>query len=273
MENNTLPLVGVQLKLKDLPSYCEWLIESQRDLEIQDPSYGWVLDSDWRPQVRQARDLLDGYTGQLGVHGPWYGLPLLCPDTRVQELVVTRLKQALDFAVAIGATQMVLHSPFEFYGSPMVAHTPAYRLLDEIKLVHEMLADFLPLAQQANCALVLEVSYDTNTAPLLALARSFDSNDVQIGLDTGHAFVMQRIGGPPPDQWVRDAGPLLAHVHLQDTDGFLDRHWPPGRGNINWYALCEALQSLSHRPRLLLEVRPDKVWEGVGWLSGQGFVR
>lgn len=101
MENNTLPLVGAQLELKDLPPYCEWLIESQRDLEIQDSSYGWVLDSDWRPQVRQPRDLLDGYTGRLGVHGPWYGLPLLCPDARVQELVVTRLKQALDFAAGV----------------------------------------------------------------------------------------------------------------------------------------------------------------------------
>jgi sugar phosphate isomerase/epimerase len=223
--------------------------------------------------VRQARDLLDGYTGRLGVHGPWYGLPLLCPDARVQELVVTRLKQALDFAVAIGATQMVLHSPFEFYGSSMVAHTPAHGLLDEIKLVHETLADFLPLAQQANCVLVLEMCYDKNSAPLLALARSFDSDYVQIGLDTGHAFLMQRIGGPPPDQWVRDVGPPLAHVHLQDTDGLLDRHWPPGKGNINWYALFEALQSLSHRPRLILEIDHDKIWQAAGWLSAQGFVR
>ena len=111
MENNTLPLVGAQLEIKDLPPYCEWLIENQRDLEIQDSSYGWVLDSDWRSRVRQARDLLDGYTGRLSVHGPWDGLPLLCYDARVQELVVTRLKQALDFAAALGATQMVLHSP------------------------------------------------------------------------------------------------------------------------------------------------------------------
>lgn len=273
MENTTLPIVGATLTVKDLPPYCEWLIENQRDLEIEDPGYGWVLDSDWRPRVRQARDLLDGYTGRLGIHGPWNGLPLLCYDARVQELVVTRLKQALDFAAALGATQMVLHSPFEFYGSPMVAHTPAHRLLDEIKRVHETLADVLPLAQQANCALVLEVCYDTNTAALLALVRSFDSNDVQISLDTGHAFVMQRIGGPPPDQWVRDAGPLLTHLHLQDTDGLLDRHWPPGRGNINWYALFEVLQSLSHRPRLLLEIDHDKIWQAAGWLSVQGFAR
>ena len=58
MENDTLPLVGAQFELKDLAPNCEWLIESQRDLEIQDPSYSRVLDSDWRPQVRQARDLL-----------------------------------------------------------------------------------------------------------------------------------------------------------------------------------------------------------------------
>ena len=52
MENDTLPLVGAQFELKDLAPNCEWLIESQRDLEIQDPSYSRVLDSDWRPQGR-----------------------------------------------------------------------------------------------------------------------------------------------------------------------------------------------------------------------------
>jgi len=90
---------------------------------------------------------------------------------------------------------------------------------------------------------------------------------------TGHAFVMQQIGGPPPDQWVRDAGLLLAHVHLEDTDGLLDRHWAPGEGSVNWFALFDALGELSHEPRLLLEIDHAKVGQGADWLIERGFVR
>jgi sugar phosphate isomerase/epimerase len=273
MRNDPVPTIGASLSIETLPLYRDWLMADQRDLEIDDPCCSDMLDGDWRPRVRQARDLLDGYAGRLSIHGPWQALPLLCYDARVREVVVTRLKQALEFGAELGATQMVVHSPFEFYGHPQVAHTAAHGLAEEIEQVHETLAHVLPLAQQANCALVLEVSYDTHSMPLVALVHSFESDQVQVSLDTGHAFVLQRIGGPPPDQWVRDAGKLLTHLHIQDSDGLLDRHWPPGRGNINWYALFEALGELQHQPRLLLEIDHAQVRQGADWLIQRGFVR
>ncbi len=97
---------------------------------------------------------------------------------------------------------------------------------------------------------------------------------VQLSLDTGHATIMQAIGAPAPDQWVREAGPLLAHLHLQDTDGALDRHWAPGDGTINWFALFEALGELAHQPRLLLELDDHRqIPRGVAFLAGRGLAR
>ena len=271
MATNKPITIGANLKIKDLPDHIDWLIESQRDLELFDPSDGNVLDNDWKGLARQACALLDGYQGRLGIHGPWEGLPLLCRDLQVRKLVTLRLKQALEFASAVGATQMVLHSPFEFYGSPMVAHTPAFGLEEEISQVHQVLDPVIPMAQQINCEIAIEVSYDTHSGPLIKLVESFQSDYVRVSLDTGHAFLLQRLGGPPPDQWVRDAGLLLSHLHLEDTDGFLDRHWAPGEGNVNWFALFEALGELDHRPRLILEVKSSKIRQAFEWLSSRGF--
>jgi sugar phosphate isomerase/epimerase len=106
----------------------------------------------------------------------------------------------------------------------------------------------------------------------LSLIESFDDELVRLSLDTGHAYIMQRLGGPPPDQWIRDAGPLLTHIHIDDTDGLFDRHWAPGEGNINWYAVFEALEELNHSPRLLLEIQAAKVRAAAGWLQLKGFV-
>ncbi|NJM07495.1 sugar phosphate isomerase/epimerase [Candidatus Gracilibacteria bacterium] len=269
-----LPTLGAAMPINELPKHLEWLLADQRDLELWDPSYGDVLDGDWQPLAHEARQLLDGYSGRLGIHGPWNGLPLTCPDLRVQALVAERLKQGLEFASAIGATQMVVHSPFDFFGSPHTAHTPSAGLADEIELAHATLAPVLPIAAAIGCTLVVEVCGDTNTRPLIELVRSFDGEAVRLSLDVGHALVMQRCGGPPADQWVRDGGMVLQHLHLQDNDGLLDRHWAPGEGNLNWYALFEALADFGQQPRLLLELaQTDKIPQGAAYLVGRGLAR
>jgi sugar phosphate isomerase/epimerase len=268
------PLVGAALMAERLPAYRDWLIADQRDLEIQDPCLPSVLDGDWKPLARQIRELLDGYTGRLGIHGPFIGLTISAYDPKLRALVADRLRQGLEFAIAVGATHMVIHSPYEYFGSPLVAHTPAARQEPEIGLARATLEAVLPLAEQAGCTLVVENIYDSNPAPWLALVRAFESPFVRASIDTGHAMITQRAGGPPPDQWVREAGPLLAHMHLQDTDGHYDRHWAPGDGGINWYALFEALGELEAPPRMVLELRDHtNIPRGAGFLARSGLAR
>lgn len=64
---------------------------------------------------------------------------------------------------------------------------------------------------------------------------------------------------------------MLTHVHLQDTDGFADRHWAPGEGNIPWVAAFRALGRLTSNPRLILELRNhDDVRKGAAHLAALG---
>jgi len=57
---------------------------------------------------------------------------------------------------------------------------------------------------------------------------------------------------------VHSAGEMLEHIHLQDADGFADRHWALGEGTIRWHAVFRAIAALQVKPRLILELR-DKV--------------
>ena len=73
----------------------------------------------------------------------------------------------------------------------------------------------------------------------------------------------------PPSPERQAALMLLGHVHLQDVDGHLDRHWPPGMGTVNWQALFAALSTLDHQPRLLLELRePARIPQAMRYLGG-----
>jgi len=274
MTDGTLPLLGASMTVADLAEHADWLLADGRDVELQDPCQPGVLDSDWAPLVRRAREALDGHTGRVGVHGPFDGIALMSKDVRVRALAIERLRQGLDFGAELGATHMVVHSPFMFFGTPFVPHSEGLGRAEQLELVHATLGPVLERAREVGCTLGIEGIQDKHPAPLLALVRSFESEHVRMSLDIGHALINHRHGGPPPDQWVLEAGDLLGHLHLQDSDGNVDRHWPPGTGQINWYALFEALGTLRHRPRLILELkRIGELRRGAAWLAERGLAR
>jgi len=267
----SLPVVGAAMPIGLLPTHRNWLLEHQgRDLELQDGYMPAVLDGDWKPLVAKAKEALDGYTGRLGIHGPYDGLWMASSDPLVRRMIAERYNKALEFAADLGATHMVIHSPFLFFGHPQMAHTFANGLRQQIEYVHDTLEAVLPMARNLGLTLVIENISDTSPAPLRALVQSFDSEHLRMSLDVGHAFLMQQVGGPTPDQWVLEAGQLLGHVHLQDNDGFLDRHWNPGQGSINWRALFRALAKIDARPRMILEVRGPEIAPAWSWMVEQG---
>lgn len=280
LEESKTPVLGASLKVSELAEHRDWLMRGQRDLEITDGSWprdfedGW----DWRPLAREARSVLDGHKGRLSIHSPTKDLPIMARDPKVRAVVAERLLSALEFAGEIGATHMVVHSPFGAFGAnPFMQYSPISSLEYEVDTVHATMGKVLPAARDAGCTLVIENCWDTNPGPLLKLVDSFGSEHVRMTLDTGHAYITHRlVGGPPPDQWIREAGGLLAHLHLADNDGNADRHWSPGDGDLNWFALFEALAELSHEPRLIIELidpPPGAYARAAGRLGQRGFAR
>lgn len=266
----TPPVLGAALPVDHLEAHRDWLLEAPRDLEVQDAVRPGVLDGDWRPLVRRVRELLAGHSGRLGLHAPFDGLSMASSDPAVRAFVSKRYTAALEFGAELGASHMVVHSPFIFFGHPQLAHAPTNGLGTLIAQAQATLEDVIPLAERLGCTLVVENIRDTNPRPLLTLVASLGSPRVRASLDTGHAFITHQVGGPTPDQWVREAGALLDHVHLQDNDGQLDRHWPPGDGGVNWRVLFGAIGELEQTPRLILEVRPGDLRRGADHLTRLG---
>jgi len=257
-----LPLkIGAALMVEDLPTYRDWLIDGQRDLELQDFLKPDVLLGDWRALVAEAKRHLDGFEGRLGIHGPFYDLPLDIKDPELAPILSRRMVTAVEAAAALGATQMVVHSPYKtwdwynFGNNPRAGNTPSSAEAT-ISRVQENLRPAVTLAETHGITLVIENIEDIDPAWRRDLAASFGSDHVRLSIDTGHAhYAHAATGAPPVDFFVTDAGAMLSHVHLQDADGFADRHWPPGRGTVNWHAVFCAIAALPQTPHLVLELR------------------
>jgi sugar phosphate isomerase/epimerase len=272
-QNPSPPIVGAAMNIRSFPAYRGWIIEQQRDLEIQDFMDAPALDGDWRSIADNIKRQLDGYRGRLGIHGPFWGFMIDSQDPLVRAVVTRRFLQALEACEAIGATQMVIHSPFTTWDYNNLDLNPRSRAA-LTERVHATLKDVVARAESIGCELVIENIEDKDPMARVQLAKSFNSNAVRVSLDAGHAhYAHVSTGAPPVDYYVNAANDMLAHVHIHDNDGYADRHWVPGEGTVRWQAVFRALGALGIKPRLVLEVRDTtQIRQSAAYLESLGLV-
>jgi sugar phosphate isomerase/epimerase len=170
---STLPVVGVALTSHHLSQHLDWILADQRDLEIQDITDPDLLDDDWQARAYAIREMLQAHTGRRGIHGPFYGIDIGCKDRAIQAVVQQRLLQGLEFAQIVGASHMVVHSPFMAFGSPFSAIQPK-TLASTIKIANHIMAPVVAKAAEIGCLLVIETIQDQHPQHLRSLITSFD---------------------------------------------------------------------------------------------------
>ncbi|MEM8631472.1 MAG: sugar phosphate isomerase/epimerase family protein [Pseudomonadota bacterium] len=269
--------VGAALQISELPQFRDWLFEMDRDLEIQDFYSSAGITGDWAPRVAEAKKTLDGFKGRMGIHGPFEGFTIDNDDPEFAPVITRRMMTGLDICAALGATQMVVHSPYttwdynNFGNNPRQDNVPSARER-KIEAVHTVMRPVVARAADQGVTLVIENIEDINPGDRMELADSFNSSAMKLSIDTGHAhYAHGSTGAPPVDYFVEHAGAKLDHVHIQDADGYADRHWAPGQGTILWHSVFRALSALPVKPHLVLELRDAQhIPAAMAYLEGQG---
>lgn len=275
MPPSHLPVLGACMPIDSLVEYRDWILADQRDVELQDFCFPSVLSGDdWKDRAARARDLLKGHTGRLGIHGPFWGFSIASKDPEIRAVVRRRMDQGLDACAETGATQMVVHSPYTTWGYNNVDFDRSGRA-DQIELAHDTLLPAVRRAETLGVTLVIENIEDKDPKDRVALARSFDSAAVKVSVDTGHAYYAHgSTGAPPVDAYILAAGDLLDHVHVQDADGYADRHWVPGEGSILWPSVFSAIAAVGGTPRLMIEIRDKtRIRDAATYLAAAGLAR
>lgn len=266
--------LGAATNVADLHLNRDWFLEGNRDLEIGDAADPLLLDDRDEQQRRadQINQMLDGHTGRRGVHGPFRGVPLNSPDPLFQQLVAKRYNQAIAFTAMFGGSHMVIHSPFNGWVNPFTFGGDPVEMEKNIELIGATLADVLPVAEANGVVLVLENIHDFSCYPVLAVMEAINHPNLRLSLDIGHCQLRVPQGGMPNDQYIRDAGAWLEHIHIQDNDALSDRHWTPGDGLINFASIFEALRQGEQNPRLIIELK-DKtaIQRGAAFLNERGY--
>jgi len=181
-----LPVIGAAMTIADYETHHELMRELPRDIEIQDFFDARLLNGDWASVAEKARKLLDGHTGRIGIHGPVWGFNIASQDPDVRDIVRRKFHQGLDVCEAIGANQMVIHSPYSTWDYNNLDNLPNARA-SVVERTHETIADVVKRAEDIGCVLVVENIEDVDPQARVDLVKSFQSEAIAVSIDTGHA--------------------------------------------------------------------------------------
>jgi sugar phosphate isomerase/epimerase len=211
-------------------------------------SYGLVgiqSERDWETRFALHKALRAQFQGAVAVHGPFIGMDFTHIDHLIREVVMRRLDSTFDVAVQLNASRVVLHSGYK-------PENDLFKIQESwLKGSVEFWKREIRRWAEAGIVIVLENDIEKSPDLLVRLVNEVDNPFLGLCLDIGHQHVFSELGAL---EWARRMGKRLFHIHLHDNDRTGDRHWPIGRGTIDFEPFYTAISEQAPQVTISLEV-------------------
>ncbi len=240
--------VFISMPFKKLNAHTLALVKEHRfDLEVGIDHA--ALDSFSREEfARVAGELRDAGLATT-VHAPFQEIFPGAPDRLVREASCARLDAAFTLAPLFAPASIVVHLNFEYRRFGFVHR-------DWIARTADALERYAELAAGMNALVCLENVYEESPAIFGEVFSRVTAPNVRHCVDVGHLAAFSKIG---VREWLDANGRYAAQFHLHDNDGSADRHWPVGRGTVDFRAVRDFMAGMDRAPLVTLEphTEPD----------------
>lgn len=166
-----------------------------------------------------------------------------------QEVVLDRMKKAIDFAKEFGVNKLTLH-----LGSfDSIKNDRKYSINKCIENVNILSEYCYPMNLMIeNMPGYNELGYSPDEIKFII--DSAKNDNVKFILDFGHANVSEY----SINEYIDKLGDLLMHLHISDNDGTRDQHKPIGTGNIDYLNVFKLLKNYDELYCLEIIYQTDK---------------
>ncbi len=230
-------------------------------------------DRDFENEIEYLQKLSAERGTKYTVHAEYLNGAINDFNEAVQKATMDELSRNIDSAAEIGAKIVTLHPALEPYGLKL------QKRIDLEIDAYQKLADY---AAKKNIKIGLENEAQTcfwfpdRACKFALLAETIEKvNRPNFGmtLDFGHASV----SGEDYLSAIKIMKNKLLHIHAHDNLGRPennlpkfnrpDPHLPPGKGNIKWKEIAEALREINYAGHFELECEVREMKEAVDYIS------
>lgn len=224
-------------------------------IELMAFAFPDVLDGDWHGLLTGYRALLQPVALRT-MHGPFFDMSPGSLDRRVNALVMSRFRQALDIAADLAVQTVVLHA--NFIAS---LRTADYRNGWTQRNI-DFFSELTPYAAERGVTIALENMWEFDPHIIVDVLSGVEHPSLRACLDIGHAHLFSAM---PLAHWLAVVSPYLAHIHLNNNDGQVDIHRALDNGVLDYAQILPALRALPIAATMTLEM--DKVEDMVASLK------
>jgi len=176
------------------------------------------------------------------------------------------MKKVVEVASELGANLIYAHSApdpswkiewkrlYDEYSPPLTVNVPqGFSWKDTWTRYVETIRELTEIAERGGCKFALEIRpYEivSNSDSMMRLIDAVGSKSLGVVFDTGHLFVQKEILPIAAEK----LGDRIFLVHLADNDGVVDNHWAPGKGNVHWESVLQAIQKIGYVGYLNIDV-------------------
>ena len=193
------------------------------------------------------------------IHAPYTTVNLESADIAVRKKSVSQVQSAIRFISELGGEVVVVHPT----GSVDTNAEPrdSFTFGESVKYIGESVYELSQTAKECDIKIALEnlpskpewgwiVRPLESMQQLRSFLQAFDDKHVGICMDVGHT----RLSALDVGEQVKIAGDRLFALHIQDGDGPLDCHRPPGQGVIDFDSFGQALSDIKFDGAWTMEV-------------------
>ncbi|MDY4611862.1 MAG: sugar phosphate isomerase/epimerase family protein [Sphaerochaetaceae bacterium] len=182
-------------------------------------------------------------------------------NTVIRSAILSEIENCLRYTRWLGGEHMVIHAGRQ-YGN---LHAPIVRpdgsrgtSEDSYKVTFALSVDMMKkacfLGKKYGVALYTEnlaaPSFTQTSRILLDYIEAVGFDNLKIVFDVGHCHHT----GHDVVSEVREASPLLAHLHIHDNDGVKDLHQSLGEGNLDVKEFVQVLEEVNYSGLLMFEL-------------------
>ncbi len=246
-------------KLDELDKYLELSKEYNLGFEYNEFFIPSTLDNEEKLTniIKEYKKL--GRTNDT-LHGVFFDITLDSQDEKIRKISFDRVKKSLEIATELKCKGVVFHTNYITWMKDQAYQNRWVEL--NAKAYLELIEEF------KNLEIYIENMFDLDPYLLRRLMERINHKRIGVCLDIAHAF----ISNIDIEEWFKELGPYIKHLHINDNDKIIDSHLELGKGLIDYKKAYEYIKKLDSNTTILIEISDyQKTLNSIKYLKDGGF--
>ena len=196
---------------------------------------------------RKRQDVVAAYKDRVlpeycTLHGAFYDVIPFSADMRIREIATLRIGQSMEAAREMDAKAVVFHTG---YNPALNSETYVERWIEaNVRFWSEVLEHY-PATN-----IYLENTFEATPVLFEKLSERLSKyENYGVCLDYAHACLSKTA----PEEWAKQLGPFVKHIHINDNDGVSDLHRAWGDGTLDREAFYCCYETYLQGSAILVE--------------------